>query len=112
MLLGFYDFHDIPLTNITAVACDGAPAMIGRYRGFSPFLTEIVPEVFRVHCAIYSQYLVSKDLNPELHNWLQVCIRTISKISSNKMVIPSSSCFFMQKLDGFQKDFACNDLLN
>ena len=27
----YFEFHDIPLTNITAAACDGAPAMIGRY---------------------------------------------------------------------------------
>ena len=28
------------------------------------------------------------------------------------MLIPSSSCFFIRKLDGFQKCFVCKDLLN
>ena len=27
----YFQFHDIPLTNITAVACDGVPAIIGCY---------------------------------------------------------------------------------
>ena len=27
----YLEFHDIPLPNITAVACDGVPAMIGCY---------------------------------------------------------------------------------
>ena len=51
-LQGCFEFHDIPLENIAAVAYDGAPAMIGRYRGFSAFLREIVPEVMTGHCVM------------------------------------------------------------
>ena len=57
----YFKYHDIPLTNITTVACDGAPARIGRYRGFSDFLMEIVPEgIHGYHCVIHRQHLVSK----------------------------------------------------
>ena len=45
----YFEFHDIPLPNITAVACDVAPAVIG---DISAFLMEIVPEVITVHCSI------------------------------------------------------------
>ena len=63
-LLEYFEIHDIPLRNITAAACDGAPAMNARYRGFSVFLKEIVPEVITVHCMTHRQHLVSKNLSP------------------------------------------------
>ncbi|KRY68754.1 Zinc finger BED domain-containing protein 5 [Trichinella pseudospiralis] len=34
--------HNVPLRNITAVATDGAPAIVGRYRGFATLLKETV----------------------------------------------------------------------
>ncbi|KRX88077.1 hypothetical protein T4E_3222 [Trichinella pseudospiralis] len=36
--------HNVPLRNITAVASDGAPAMISHYRGFTTLFKEAVPE--------------------------------------------------------------------
>ena len=55
----YFEFHNIPMVNTTAVGCDETPAMIGRYRGFSAFLKEIVPDVFTVHCVMHRQQLVS-----------------------------------------------------
>ena len=78
-----FESHNIPLTNITAVACDGAPAMIGRHRGVSTFLREIVPEVITEHCMTHRQHLVSRNLIHELHNYLQVFIGAVNTMKSN-----------------------------
>ena len=83
----YFEFHDIPLTNITAVTCDGVPAMIGRYRGFSAFLKETVPEIITVHCVTHRRHIVSKNLSSELHNYLQVCIRAINIMKSDRFVL-------------------------
>ena len=37
-LLAYLQDKSIPLTNIVACATDGAPAMVGRYRGFASLL--------------------------------------------------------------------------
>ncbi|OUC49758.1 hypothetical protein D917_05088, partial [Trichinella nativa] len=59
--------HNVPLGNITAVATDGAPAMVGRYRGFATLLKETVPDVRAVHCVLHRHHLVAKNLSGELH---------------------------------------------
>ena len=46
----------IPLSNIISVATDGAPAMVGRYRGIISFLKENVRGVLAVHCVIRRQH--------------------------------------------------------
>ncbi|CAH1981595.1 unnamed protein product [Acanthoscelides obtectus] len=40
----------IPLSNIISVAADGAPAMVGRYRGFISYLKQNVSGVLAIHC--------------------------------------------------------------
>ncbi|XP_003371113.1 conserved hypothetical protein [Trichinella spiralis] len=59
--------HNVPHGNITAVANDGAPAMVGRYRGFATLLKETVPDVRAVHCVLHRHHLVAKNLSGELH---------------------------------------------
>ncbi|CAH1997383.1 unnamed protein product [Acanthoscelides obtectus] len=39
----------IPLSNIISVATDGAPAMVGRYRGFISYLKQNVSGVLAIH---------------------------------------------------------------
>ncbi|KRZ51796.1 Zinc finger BED domain-containing protein 5 [Trichinella nativa] len=55
--------HNVPLGNITAVATDGAPSMVGRYRGFANLLKETVPDVRAVHCVLHRHHLVAKNLS-------------------------------------------------
>ena len=59
----------IPLTNIIACATDGAPAMVGRYRGFASLLKEKIPNLFTVHCVLHRQHLVAKRLSPRLQEY-------------------------------------------
>lgn len=76
---------DIPLENITAVATDGAPAMVGRYRGFATFLKEKVPDVRTIHCVLHRNNLVAKYLSPELYEALQFCIKSINQIRAQPL---------------------------
>ena len=73
------------MNNILSVATDGAPAMVGRYRGFLAYLKTKVPNAFTVHCIIHRQHLVSKKLSTRLHNSLQHVIKAINTIRSSSL---------------------------
>lgn len=77
--------HNIPFENIIAVATDGAPAMVGRYRGFATILKEKVPGIRTIHCVIHRNNLVAKYLSPELHKALQFCIESINQIKAQPL---------------------------
>lgn len=81
----FFDVKAIPLTNIISVATDGAPAMVGRYRGFLAYLKQAVPNVFSVHCVIHRHHLVAKNLSQRLHGSLDYVIRAVNKIKRNAL---------------------------
>lgn len=59
------------MNNIVACASDGAPAMIGRYRGFSSFLNhELSYPVLTVYGWVHWQHLVGKIIDGGLNNVL------------------------------------------
>ena len=62
----FFREKEIPITNILSCATDGAPSMVGRYRGFLSYLKQAVPNVIAIHCVIHRQHLVAKNLSPRL----------------------------------------------
>ena len=82
-LSAYLEDKSIPLTNIVACATDGAPAMVGRYRGFSSLLRQKNPHLFTVHCVIHRQHLVAKRLSPRLQASLGVAVNAINKIKAN-----------------------------
>ena len=75
----------IPLSNIISVATDGAPAMVGRYRGSISYLKQNVPGVLAIHCVIHRQHLVAQNLNVRLHESLQLVIDTVNRIPNNAL---------------------------
>lgn len=84
----FFKEKEIPLSNILSVATDGAPAMVGRYRGCLAYLKKEVPNAFTVHhpsCIIHRQHLVAKNLSARLHNSLQYVIKAINTIRSKSL---------------------------
>ncbi|XP_056636253.1 SCAN domain-containing protein 3-like [Diorhabda sublineata] len=85
VLRDYFIEKEIPLSNIISVATDGAPAMVGRYRGFISFLKESVPGVLAVHCVIHRQHLVAKNLNERLHESLQFVIDAVNRIRGNAL---------------------------
>ncbi|CAH2005764.1 unnamed protein product [Acanthoscelides obtectus] len=68
----------IPLSNIIPVATDGAPAMVGRYRGLISYLQQNVSGVLAIHCVIHRQYLVAKNLGVRLHETLHLVIDAVN----------------------------------
>jgi len=79
----YFTKNNIPLHNIVACATDGAPAMVGRYRGFVAFLKAEVPNVSCIHCVVHRQHLVGKNLGESLHSSLSIVIGAVNKIKSN-----------------------------
>ncbi|CAH2003227.1 unnamed protein product [Acanthoscelides obtectus] len=75
----------IPLSNIISVATDGAPAMVGRYRGFISYLKQNVSGVLAIHCVIHRQHLVAKNLSVRLHESLHLVIDALNRIRSNAL---------------------------
>ena len=59
----YFEKNQIPLTNVIACATDGAPSMIGCYRGFMAFLKAASLDVLMIHCVIYQQHLVAKNMS-------------------------------------------------
>ncbi|KAL4104424.1 hypothetical protein QTP88_019725 [Uroleucon formosanum] len=75
----------IPITNYIACATDGAPAMIGRQRGFIAHLKNAVPGILTVHCVIHRQHLVSKNLSDELFDTMRFVINAVNKIKAKSL---------------------------
>ncbi|XP_040582182.1 SCAN domain-containing protein 3-like [Lepeophtheirus salmonis] len=81
----FFKEKKIPLTNALACATDGAPSMIGPYRGFISFLKKAVPGVLTVHCVIHRQHLVAKHLSGRLHKSINTVITSVNKIKAHSL---------------------------
>ncbi|KAG0438169.1 SCAN domain-containing protein 3 [Dictyocoela muelleri] len=81
----FFSTKKIPLTNILTVATDGAPAMIGRHKGFISYLKKLHPDVVSIHCVIHRQHLVAKNLSVRLHDSLNYVIQAVNKIKCSSL---------------------------
>uniref|UniRef100_A0A3Q3B1D1 C2H2-type domain-containing protein n=1 Tax=Kryptolebias marmoratus TaxID=37003 RepID=A0A3Q3B1D1_KRYMA len=75
----------IPITNILACATDGAPSMVGRYRGFTALLKEQVPNILTVHCVLHRHNLVAKCKSPALYESLNVAVKAVNKIKAHAL---------------------------
>jgi hypothetical protein len=62
ILENYFKEKGIPLDNILSVATDGAPAMVGRYRGLISYLKKVVPNVVAVHCVFTDNIWLQKTL--------------------------------------------------
>lgn len=85
VVVNFFREKGIPLKNIIACATDGEPAMTGRHRGFLAFLKKAVPDVFTIHCVIHRQHLVAKNLSGQLHETLNIVIKSVNKIKAHAL---------------------------
>jgi len=81
----YFTDKNIPMENILACATDGAPAMVGRQRGFIALLKNQVPSVFAIHCVVHRQHLVAKALSTRLHTSLQIVIKAVNKIKVSSL---------------------------
>jgi len=81
----FYEEKGIPMRNILQCATDGAPAMVGKHRGFIALMKEEIPGLIAIHCVIHRQHLVSRNLSPELNDSLNIVIKCVNKIKAHAL---------------------------
>ena len=81
----YFETNAIPLTNVIASATDGAPSMMGRYRGFNAFLKSENPNVIICHCLIHLQRLVAKNISGRLNQSLKTVIEAVKKIKAHAL---------------------------
>ena len=79
----YLEENNIPLTYISTCATDGAPSMIGRYKGYIVYMKKAISRIFCIHCLIYRQHLVAKKLSGCLHDALHVVIKVVKHIKIN-----------------------------
>lgn len=84
-VLDFFTEKEIPLENISTVATDGCPSMVGRHRGLIALLKKRVPHLLAIHCVIHRQHLVARNLSSRLHESLQLVITAVNKIKSSAL---------------------------
>ena len=81
----FMTDNDIPFNNLISVAADGAPNMMGSYKGVLKLLKDNQPEMMTVHCIIHRENLAATTLSPELGE-------SLKKVISDKLYkIPSKN---------------------
>ena len=68
-----------------ACVADGAASMVGRYRGFIAHLKSVIPSVFTIHCIIYWEHLVSKNLGGHLNISVSVIIKSVNLMKSHTL---------------------------
>ncbi|KAF2364946.1 Ribonuclease H-like domain, partial [Trinorchestia longiramus] len=89
----FFRGRGIPMENIIASTTDGAPALTGKYKGFLSYLKKAVPGVLKIHCVIYRQHLVAKNLSSgRLCKSLDTVMKAVNKIKCQ----PLNSRIFKQ----------------
>ncbi|XP_070408073.1 zinc finger BED domain-containing protein 5-like [Nothobranchius furzeri] len=81
----YFQEKSIPFSNLLACATDGAPAMVGRYRGFIALLKERAPDILTVHCILHRHNLVAKNISPQLHKSLDFAVKSINKIKAHAL---------------------------
>ena len=81
----FYEEQGIPMRNLLQCATDGAPAMVGKHRGFIALMKREIPELIAIHCVIHRQHLVARNLSPELHHSLNIVIKCVNKIKAHAL---------------------------
>ena len=73
------------MSNIIECATDGAPATVGRQRGFISFMKRADPELFVIHRVVHREHLVAKHLSVRLHDSLNIVITVVNKIKSSAL---------------------------
>ena len=81
----YFDANFIPISNLIAVATDGAPSMVGKNRGLIAHLKELNPNILTMHCVIHRQHLVAKKLSGSLKESLWKVVQAVNKIKKSAL---------------------------
>ena len=61
-VMQYFNYKNIPLTNLINIASDGAAAMTGKVKGFISRMKSVASHIFHIHCIIHRQHLVAKSI--------------------------------------------------
>lgn len=80
-IISSLETKEINLNNIISVATDGAPSMIGKYKGFVSLLREkLNHKIMTFHCIIHQEALCSQSLPPEFNEVMALVMKMVNKI--------------------------------
>ena len=81
----FFKKNNILLSNLIALATDGAPAMIGRINGVGTLLKKELPTLFTTHGVIHKEHLIATNLDSICVDSLDIIIQCTNKIKRNSL---------------------------
>ncbi|KAI6659622.1 hypothetical protein LOD99_14545 [Oopsacas minuta] len=85
MVRSYFDSHHIGLSQVISVSTDGARNMTGRDTGFLGCFKRDVPQCSFNHCMLHKQALAAKNLQPELHETLNLVIKVVNFVKSSPL---------------------------
>ncbi|XP_029646257.1 protein FAM200B-like [Octopus sinensis] len=84
-VMQYFNDENIPLTNLINIASDGAAAMTGKVKGFVSRMKSVAPHIIYIHCIIYRQHLVAKNIGGHMEDSLNTAIHAINFVKSNSV---------------------------
>ena len=81
----YFEINKIPTKHLIGIATDGAPSMVGKYRGLITYFKGLNPDIFSIHCVIHRQHLVAKNLSVRLNDSLNFVIKAVNKIKRHAL---------------------------
>lgn len=76
--------------NCVGVCSDGAASMTGRHHGVIRHILDRAQEAKWTHCFLHRESLAAKKMSPDLHQVMDVSVKTINFIKNNAV---NSRCF-------------------
>ncbi|XP_077065697.1 SCAN domain-containing protein 3-like [Siphateles boraxobius] len=86
--------------NCFGVCSDSAASMTGRHHGVVRQILDRAPEAKWTHCFLHRESLAAKKMSPELHEVMDVSVKTINFIKNNAV---NSRCF-AKHCEGLEAD--------
>lgn len=75
---------NLQFSNCIGICTDGAAAMIGKFNGLVTRIQQIVHKnIISIHCFIHREQLAAKDMNENLFDVLNICIKILNFIRAN-----------------------------
>ncbi|XP_019215833.1 general transcription factor II-I repeat domain-containing protein 2 [Oreochromis niloticus] len=84
-MMAAFEKANLPITKLTAIATDGAPAMMGSVNGLVGLCKadQTIPDFWNFHCIIHMEQLVSKSLN--LDNVMKPVMEIVNYIRTHAL---------------------------
>ncbi len=74
--------HNLKWENCLGFCSDGAPTMAGSRKGLQALIKRVAPKAQWMHCVIHREALVSKQLSPELNEFLMDVVAMVHFIKT------------------------------